>query len=36
MIWHAAYRRWFDHDRSGHATRARVWGWVADRLVLLG
>ncbi len=36
MIWHAAYSRWYDHDRAGHRRRAAVWGWVADRIVWAG
>lgn len=30
-IWHAAYARWYDHDKAGHRVRAAIWGWVADR-----
>lgn len=32
-LWHRAYRNWYDADRAGHAIRAAVWGFVADRLV---
>ncbi|NUS54720.1 MAG: hypothetical protein HOV66_07640 [Streptomycetaceae bacterium] len=35
-LWHRAYCHWYDHDRAGHRGRARVWGWVADRLVQVG
>lgn len=33
--WHAAYRRWYDHDQAGHRHRAAAWGVVADLLVRL-
>lgn len=35
-LWHRSYCAWYDHDRAGHRRRARVWGWVADRLVQVG
>jgi len=35
-IWHRAYCRWYDHRAEGHAIRAAVWGWIADRLVNIG
>ena len=31
-IWHAAYSRWYDHDKAGHRARAVAWGWIADRI----
>lgn len=31
--WHAAYCRWYDHDRAGNRVRAAVWGFIADRIV---
>lgn len=31
-IWHAAYRRWYDHKKAGHPRRAAVWGWINDRV----
>lgn len=31
-IWHAAYCRWYDHDRAGHALRASLWGRVSDAI----
>jgi hypothetical protein len=34
-VWHAAYRRWYDHDQANHGLRAKSWGWVADRLCRL-
>lgn len=34
-LWHAAYRRWYDHDAAGHRLRAAAWGWAADRLCSL-
>lgn len=35
-LWHGSYCRWYDHDRARHRQRARVWGWIADRLVNVG
>lgn len=35
-IYQAAYNRWYDHRAVGHGARAAAWGWVADRLVLIG
>lgn len=32
-LWHRAYCNWFDSDRAGRTTRAKVWGWIADRVV---
>lgn len=34
--WHAAFCRWYDHDRAGHRARAALWGWVADRVANVG
>ena len=31
-VWHYAYRTWRDHYEAGHAKRAAVWGWTADRI----
>jgi hypothetical protein len=32
-LWHRAYCNWYDHGQRGRGVRARVWGWIADRLV---
>lgn len=31
-LWHRAYCNWCDADRAGHTLRARMWGFVADRV----
>ena len=35
-LWHQAYCRWWDRRDRGHGLRAAVWGWLADRLVVVG
>jgi hypothetical protein len=30
MIWHKAYRRWYDHREAGHVKRAKLWGYLTD------
>jgi hypothetical protein len=32
-IWHALYRRWYDHRAAGHKTRAAIYGWAADQAI---
>lgn len=34
-LWHRSYRNWYDHREAGNATRARLWGYIADRLVFM-
>ena len=31
-VWHAAYRRWYDHREAGNHKRAATWGQIADRI----
>lgn len=33
-LWHAAFRKWYDHKYAGHHRRAAVWGWVSDKILL--
>jgi len=32
-VWHGLYCHWEDAAEDGHAIRAAVWGWLADRVV---